>query len=220
MTTHANWNYFMKSEASKQYYVNLMQFLASTMQTERVYPIQEDWFKALDLCPLDRVKVVILGQDPYHDHHQAMGLAFSVFKDSPLPPSLKNIYKELCDDLNCPYPAHGNLESWATQGVLLLNTCLTVNEHQANSHRDAGWQIFTKNLLTYLVENKKNLVFILWGKQALKMTDGINLSEHCLICSAHPSPLSSYRGFFGSKPFSKCNQYLIDHNQSPINWVI
>lgn len=176
-------------------------------------------FAAFDECPFDKVKVVILGQDPYHGPGQANGLCFSVGEGVPLPPSLINIFKEVQDDLNLPEcPVDGDLSRWARQGVLLLNSTLTVQAHQAGSHQGRGWETFTDEVIMRLNNDREHLVFILWGSYAIKKGAFIDRSKHCVITSPHPSPLSAYRGFFGSKPFSRANSYLIEHNETPIDW--
>lgn len=182
-----------------------------------VYPAKESIFKAFDMTPLDQVRVVILGQDPYHQPHQAQGLAFSVEKGQGLPPSLRNIYKELFEDLGITPASHGDLSSWAQQGVFLLNTSLTVVAHQANSHKDLGWDEFTDYVLSILNDRPNPLVFVLWGKQAQAKKSLITHPHHYMIESAHPSPLSAYRGFFGSRPFSKINAFL---GEQGIDWEI
>ena len=188
-------------------------------EIKTIYPPKEQIFRALNLCDFDDVKVVILGQDPYHEPHQANGLAFSVTKDVRIPPSLVNIYKEIHDDLGLPIPNHGDLTYWAKQGVLLLNNVLTVERGKANSHKGLGWETFTLNIVRYLNEREKPLVFILWGKNAIEKKKYID-SRHLVLTSVHPSPLSAYRGFFGSRPFSKTNEFLIKNGMTPIDWSI
>lgn len=183
-----------------------------------IYPQEENVFQALKLTPLEEVRVVILGQDPYHGENQAQGLAFSVPDDQKLPPSLRNIFKELSDDLGIPSPKKGDLTSWAKQGVLLLNTVLTVEAGKAGSHHNRGWEAFTDEVLKAVNKEKKNVVFILWGSPAQKKASLIDESRNLILRSAHPSPLSSYRGFFGSKPFSKTNEYLRSHGLREIRW--
>ena len=182
-----------------------------------VFPPEGDWFAALHHTPLQQVRVVILGQDPYHGLGQANGLAFSVPKNQPLPPSLKNIFKELRADLG-DFRTSGDLRDWAQQGVLLLNTVLTVRAHQPNSHASLGWELFTDAVLQAVQENNPWVVFVLWGKAAQRKKSLIDAKRHVVICSTHPSPLGAYRGFIGSKPFSAINQYLIAHGQNPIRW--
>ena len=185
-----------------------------------VYPKKKDIFNAFELTKFEDVKVVILGQDPYHDENQAHGLAFSVQYGVKTPPSLKNIYKELNSDLGISTPSHGNLESWAKNGVFLLNTVLTVRAHAAHSHQKIGWEDFTDYVIKTISDEKENIVFILWGKPAQKKVKLIDEKKHLILMSAHPSPLSSYRGFFGSRPFSKTNEYLKQNNIVPINWEL
>ena len=186
-----------------------------------IFPAEENIFNALKMTSFDDVKVVILGQDPYHDFNQAYGLAFSVPESlQKLPPSLKNIYKELASDIGCDIPKHGCLDSWAAQGVLLLNTVLTVTAHHANSHKNIGWEDVTDLIIRRISEEKEHVVFILWGANAISKKDLIDLDKHAIIESVHPSPLSASRGFFGSKPFSRCNEYLKSFNLTPIDWQI
>lgn len=209
----------VEKEFQKDYYHQLHQYIEHEYQTKTIYPPKEQIFRALNLCDYDDVKVVILGQDPYHEPHQANGLAFSVTKDVKIPPSLVNIYKELHDDLGIPVPNHGDLTSWAKQGVLLLNNVLTVERGKANSHRGLGWEIFTLNIVRYLNLREKPLVFILWGRNAIEKKKYID-SRHLVLTSAHPSPLSAYRGFFGSRPFSKANDFLRQNGIEPVDWRI
>lgn len=183
-----------------------------------IYPQEENVFQALKLTPLEEVRVVILGQDPYHGENQAQGLAFSVPDDQKLPPSLRNIFKEFSDDLGIPSPKKGDLTSWAKQGVLLLNTVLTVEAGKAGSHHNRGWEAFTDEVLKAVNRERNNVVFILWGSPAQKKASLIDESRNLILRSAHPSPLSSYRGFFGSKPFSKTNEYLRSHGLKEIRW--
>lgn len=211
------WNDFFNEELKKEYYKVLLSKLENESKSNIIYPLQDEWFKAFNLCPFNNLKVIIIGQDPYHNENQANGLAFSVNKGNKLPPSLNNIFKELNDDLNIKNES-GDLSSWAKSGVLLLNSVLSVQANKANSHHQYGWLTFTNNALDFILKYHFNLVFILWGKQAQLLLKGKDTSNHCLIMSAHPSPLSSYRGFFGSKPFSKTNDYLIKHNKAPIDW--
>jgi len=211
------WHDFIKAEEKKNYYKKLMSFIKDEERNHIVLPPVEKRLSAFDLTPLKDVKVVILGQDPYHGINQAHGLAFSVNNDK-YPPSLKNIFKELADDLDLSYPHTGNLTKWAKQGVLLLNTILTVNIHEPLSHQKKGWETFTLEAIKTINEHCDFVVFILWGSKAKKYQQYINTNKHQVITSAHPSPLSSYRGFFGSKPFSKTNQYLIKEGLKPIDW--
>jgi uracil-DNA glycosylase len=197
----------------------LMAFVESERQSQTVFPAPADTFNAFRLAPLKKTKVVILGQDPYHGQGQAHGLSFSVKSGLKLPPSLRNIYKELESDIGCNTPAGGDLSHWARQGVLLLNTVLTVREGQANSHRKQGWEEFTDSVIQILSQREQPLVFILWGKPAEKKSELI-ADRHSIIVSAHPSPLSAYRGFFGSRPFSQANQMLANFGQTPIDWSL
>lgn len=184
------------------------------------FPKQELVFRALELTPIENVKVLILGQDPYHGENQANGLAFSVNKDIKLPPSLKNIYKELNSDLGMEIPTHGDLTSWAKQGVLLLNSILTVEKDKPASHRKLGWEEYTDSIIKQISKEKKNIIFILWGKYAESKRDLIDSKKHLIIISPHPSPFSARKGFFGSKPFSRTNAYLKQHGIKEIDWSI
>lgn len=213
-----NWDIILKEEFEKEYFKKITTFLDNTKGV--VFPKRDNFFKALELTPLDKVKVVILGQDPYHEPNQAMGLAFSVPRGEKIPPSLRNIYKELESDLNIPAPTHGDLTKWAEQGVLLLNTVLTVEEHKALSHHKIGWQIFTDRLIYEVCRLNQPIVFILLGNEAKTKKEMIKNPNHLIIESVHPSPLSANRGFFGSKIFSKTNNYLIKNNLNPIDWYI
>ena len=214
------WESALKSEFRKPYYRELYQTVVKEYQTARVFPPAGEMLRAFELTPLEEVKVVILGQDPYHGDGQANGLCFSVKKEIAIPPSLVNIYKELHDDLGCRIPNNGCLEKWASQGVLLLNTVLTVRAHQANSHQQIGWEEFTDAAIRVLAEQKRPLVFILWGRPAQRKQSMIYRPEHMVITSPHPSPLSAYRGFFGSRPFSRTNAYLESYGLEPIDWSI
>ena len=213
-----SWKEQLSSEFEKPYFVRLVDFVKNEYAAKTIYPKGSQIFNAFDKTPFDRVKVVILGQDPYHEPGQAHGLCFSVNDGIPLPPSLQNIYKEIQDDLGIVPPASGNLERWAEQGVLLLNATLTVQAHRAGSHQQKGWEEFTDLVIHKIAEEKRHIVFILWGAYAQKKGSFIDPSKHCVIQSAHPSPLSAYRGFFGSKPFSKTNDYLIRTGQTPVRW--
>ena len=213
-----SWREVLFDEFQKPYFSELKEFLVQEKQKYTIYPKGSHIFAAFDNTPFDKVKVVILGQDPYHGASQAHGLAFSVNDGIPHPPSLQNIFKELRDDMGCDIPKSGNLSAWAKDGVFLLNTVLSVRASEANSHKDRGWEIFTNAVIKLLSDKKQNLVFILWGSPAGAKSSFINASKHLILKSPHPSPLSSYRGFFGSKPFSKTNTYLISHNIEPINW--
>ena len=213
-----SWNERLALEFEKPYFRNLADFVRQEYATQRIYPKGSQIFNAFDKTPFNKVKVVILGQDPYHEPGQAHGLCFSVNDGVALPPSLQNIYKELEDDLGIPPKTSGNLEHWAKQGVLLLNATLTVRAHQAGSHQQRGWEEFTDAVIHRIADEKEHVVFILWGSYAQKNGAFIDPFTHLVLKSAHPSPLSSYRGFFGSKPFGKTNHYLIQNGQSPIQW--
>ena len=215
MTT---WNEILAEEMQKDYYQELQAFVQKRRAEVRVFPEEKNVFNALELTPFESVKVVILGQDPYHGFGQAHGLSFSVQKGIPLPPSLKNIYKELQEDIGGELPTEGDLSHWAKQGVLLLNTVLTVEEGNANSHKGKGWERLTNRLIESLNELKHPVIFILWGKPAQDKEKLITNPNHVLLKAPHPSPLSAYRGFFGSKPFSKVNDILIQQGQTPICW--
>lgn len=214
------WEPMLAEEFEKAYYLDLREFLLEEYRTRTVFPAQDDIFNALKYTDYDDVKVVILGQDPYHGHGQAHGLSFSVKPGVKVPPSLRNIYKELKADLGCGIPGHGYLKKWADQGVLLLNTVLTVREGEANSHRGKGWEHFTDKVITLLNEREKPVVFILWGKPAQSKLKLIDEAKHKIIKSVHPSPLSARRGFFGSKPFSKVNEMLKEQGDQEIDWQI
>jgi uracil-DNA glycosylase len=211
------WNELIQEELKKPYFQELITFLKAEDQNHLVLPPKEKRLACFKLTPYDTVKVVIIGQDPYHNIGQAHGLAFSV-EQGDYPPSLKNIYKELVDDLKMMYPKTGNLSSWAKQGVLLLNTCLTVVAHQPLSHQNKGWEVFTSEVVKALNLKNDPIVFILWGAHAQKMTNFLTNSKHHIIKSVHPSPLSANRGFFGSKPFSRTNQLLIQSGLKPVDW--
>ena len=215
MTT---WNEILAEEMQKDYYQELQAFVQKRRAEVRVFPEEKNVFTALELTPFESVKVVILGQDPYHGFGQAHGLSFSVQKGTPLPPSLKNIYKELQEDIGGELPTEGDLSHWAKQGVLLLNTVLTVEEGNANSHKGMGWEILTNRLIESLNELNHPVIFLLWGKPAQDKEKLITNPNHVLLKAPHPSPLSAYRGFFGSKPFSKVNDILIQQGQTPICW--
>lgn len=216
----ASWKKVLLDEFQKPYFETLKAFLLEEKKHFTIYPSGQNIFAAFDHTPFDKVKVVILGQDPYHGTGQAHGLSFSVQEGVPHPPSLQNIFKELHDDLGCPIPQNGTLSAWANQGVFLLNTVLTVRAGEANSHRGQGWEIFTDEVIKRLSAQKEHLVFILWGSPAGAKASLIDAKKHLILRSVHPSPLSSYRGFFGSKPFSKSNDYLIQTKQQPIQWCL
>jgi len=207
-------------EKQKEYYQKLKERVDEEYQNFTIYPPKNEIFNSLNATSFDNVKVVILGQDPYHEPNQANGLAFSVKKGVRIPPSLVNIYKEAHTDVGICIPNHGDLSSWAKQGVLLLNNVLTVRAHKANSHKGFGWEQFTLNVVKYLNQREKPLVFILWGKNAQEKEQFIDTSKHLIIKSVHPSPLSANGGFFGSKPFSKANEFLKRHDIKAIDWQI
>ncbi len=215
-----DWLEPLKPEFSKDYYKELYQKVIEEYKTHLIFPPSEDVFTAFELTPLKDVKVVIIGQDPYHNVGQAHGLCFSVRPEVDIPPSLVNIYKELHEDLGCEIPNNGYLVKWAKQGVLLLNTVLTVRAHQANSHRGMGWEQFTDAAIRVLNEEDRPIVFILWGAPAQKKKAMLNNPKHLILEAPHPSPLSAYRGFFGSKPFSKTNAFLEQNGLAPIDWQI
>lgn len=211
-----DWDEILEEEFKKEYYISLREFLKEEYSTRIIYPDMYDIFNALKFTPYNKVKAVILGQDPYHEPGQAHGLCFSVKKGVQKPPSLVNIFKELRDDLGIEIPKDGYLESWAKEGVLLLNTVLTVQEHKANSHAGKGWEIFTDRIIELLNERHEPMVFILWGANARRKKELITNSNHLILESVHPSPLSAHRGFFGGKYFSRTNSFL----KEPINWAI
>ena len=215
-----DWTELLKDEFKKEYYLNLREFLKEEYDTQTIYPPKEDIFNALKFTSYESVKVVILGQDPYHGKGQSHGLSFSVKKGVRIPPSLRNIYKELNSDCGYKIPNHGYLKSWADQGVLLLNTSLTVREADANSHSKIGWEIFTNKIIELLNEREDPVVFILWGNNAKSKEELITNDRHFIIKSFHPSPLSASRGFFGSKPFSRTNKILKSIGKEPIDWQI
>ena len=215
-----DWLEPMKPEFAKPYYKKLYQKVIEEYNTHIVFPEPNDIFNAFALTPLHKVKAVILGQDPYHGEGQAHGLCFSVKPGVDIPPSLLNIYKELQYDMGCEMPNNGYLVKWAQQGVLMLNTVLTVRAHQANSHRGIGWEEFTDAAIQILNRQDRPIVFLLWGRPAQMKKSMLNNPKHLILESAHPSPLSAYRGFFGSRPFSKTNEFLRQHGETPIDWQI
>ncbi len=215
-----DWLNALKPEFAKPYYRELYAFVQNEYRTNVVYPSAEDIFNALHLTPLSDVKVLILGQDPYHNEHQAHGLCFSVMKDQEIPPSLVNIYTELQSDLGCYIPNNGYLVKWANQGVLLLNTVLTVRAHQANSHQGKGWEYFTDAIIKAVNEQDRPIVYMLWGRPAQSKRSMLNNPKHLVLTAPHPSPLSAYRGFFGCKHFSKANDFLVKNGSTPIDWQI
>lgn len=213
-----SWQQVLQPEFDKPYFAELTAFVRSEYLQVTCYPPGRLIFNAFNQCPFSAVKVVLIGQDPYHEPGQAHGLCFSVNDGVAFPPSLLNIFKELNADLGVPLPATGNLTRWARQGVLLLNATLTVREHQAGSHQGRGWERFTDAVIQTLSQQKSELVFILWGSYAQSKAQLIDASRHCILRSAHPSPLSAYRGFFGNHHFSLTNDYLIKHGKEPISW--
>ncbi len=215
-----DWLEPLKPEFKKPYYEKLYAKVKEEYSTNLIFPPADDIFNAFDFTPLSEVKVVILGQDPYHGDGQAHGLCFSVKPDVDVPPSLVNIYKELQSDLGCYVPNHGYLEKWAKQGVLLLNTVLTVRAHQANSHRGIGWEEFTDAAIRILNEQDRPIVFLLWGKPAQSKKSMLHNPKHLILTAPHPSPLSAHRGFFGCKHFSQTNEFLKEQGLSPIDWQI
>ncbi|CAM3137773.1 uracil-DNA glycosylase [Filibacter tadaridae] len=213
-----DWDTVLKNEFNKPYYVELHAFLTKEYEERTIYPQKEELWTAFKLTPFNDVKVVILGQDPYHGHGQAHGLSFSVKPGVKIPPSLRNLFKELETDMGCPLPETGTLTGWASQGVLMLNTVLTVREGEAHSHRGQGWETFTDELIHKLSKREKPIIFILWGRPAQLKKKHIDTSRHAIIESVHPSPLSAHRGFIGSRPYSQTNQILESWNEAPIDW--
>lgn len=215
-----SWAKHLADEFEKEYFKELTSFVKKEYQEGKVYPAPKNIFRAFDLCPFEKVKVVILGQDPYHGTGQANGLAFAVNEEERVPPSLQNIFKEIQSDLGKPLVhTSGDLSRWAEQGVLLLNATLTVRAHDAGSHQEKGWEQFTDAVIRALSEERENLVFILWGNYAKAKGAHIDRSKHLVLESPHPSPFSASSGFFGSKPFSRANEYLTAHNETPIDWL-
>ncbi|MCQ2064400.1 MAG: uracil-DNA glycosylase [Bacteroidaceae bacterium] len=214
----SSWKARLQDEFDKPYFRTLTDFVRQEYRSTIVYPPAPLIFNAFDLCPFDKVKVVIIGQDPYHEPGQAHGLCFSVGDGVQFPPSLRNIFKEISDDLGKPVPVSGNLTRWASQGVLLLNATLTVRAGQAGSHQGRGWETFTDAVIDRLATQREGLVFILWGSYARKKGQFIDRSRHLVLCSAHPSPLSAYNGFFGNHHFSQANAWLVSHGQTPVEW--
>ncbi len=213
-----SWAKVLSEEFKKDYFKQLVEFVKQEYSSHTVFPKGKDIFRAFDACPFDEVKVVILGQDPYHGPGQANGLCFSVHEGVPFPPSLVNIFKEIKNDLGRDIPPNGSLERWANQGVLLLNATLTVRAHDAGSHQKKGWEIFTDSVISHLAASRKGIVYILWGSYAQKKAAIVNPSENLVLKSVHPSPLSAHRGFFGGNHFSTTNEYLASKGQKPIDW--
>jgi uracil-DNA glycosylase len=224
MTTvkiHESWKNVLGDEFSKTYMEDLRTFLKKEIGSgKKIFPPMNKIFNAFNLTPLTNVKIVLVGQDPYHGEGQANGLSFSVESNIKIPPSLQNIFKELFTDLRLTSPQNGNLENWAKQGVLLLNSCLTVQKGSPGSHQGKGWEKFTNKVLKTINDHKKNIVFILWGKKAQEKGHFLDKERHLIIKAPHPSPFSVHTGFFGSKPFSRSNNYLLDKNIEPINWQL
>lgn len=214
------WDEILKEEFESEYYKNIRAFLKQEYSSHIIYPDMNDIFNSLKYADYDKIKVVIIGQDPYHEEGQAHGLSFSVKPGIAIPPSLQNIYKELQSDLGCYIPNNGYLEKWAKQGVLLLNNVLTVRAHQANSHKTCGWETFTDSIIKALNEREKPIVFLVWGSCAKQKETYITNKNHYILKAPHPSPLSAYRGFFGCKHFSKTNEILIANGEEPIDWQI
>lgn len=220
MIMQQDWKDKLKDELTQPYYEQLMTTLDEQYEGESIYPAREQLFQALEYTPFEQTRVVILGQDPYHGPGQANGLSFSVPVGIPIPPSLRNIYKELQADIGCEVPDHGSLSAWAKQGVLLLNSVLSVQDGKPNSHKGLGWERFTDAVIAALNERETPVVFILWGSYAQQKAAFINTDKHGVITSVHPSPLAAHRGFFGSKPFSKANELLTSWGQPSIDWRI
>lgn len=218
VTIEESWKRVLSSEFEKEYFKTLRDFIHSEYRNKTIYPPAKQIFNAFDSCPFESVKVVILGQDPYHEPSQAHGLSFSVLPPCPPPPSLVNIYKEIRSDIGTLVSANGDLTDWSRQGVLLLNATLTVEAHKAGSHQNKGWETFTDSAIKALAENREHLVFMLWGSYAQRKGAFIDRSRHLVLQAPHPSPLSAYRGFFGCKHFSSANAYLISQGLSPIVW--
>ncbi|MDR3583973.1 MAG: uracil-DNA glycosylase [Desulfosporosinus sp.] len=220
MAVQADWKRLLDDEIKEDYYLKLLEWIKQEYRSKHIFPKKEDVFNALAITSYENTKTVILGQDPYPNLGQGMGLSFSVNVGVPFPRSLQNILKELQSDMGCTIPNHGSLRKWAEQGVLLLNTSLTVEEGKPNSHQNKGWERFTDKIISLVNEKVDPVVFILWGNNARSKKALINNPKHLILESAHPSPLSASRGFFGSKPFSKTNNFLITNNRKPIDWQI
>ena len=220
MAAKTDWNPVLRAEFAEPYWAELQQFVATERAHRTVYPPHDEVFAALHLTPYAEVKVLILGQDPYHGPGQAHGLCFSVRRGVPIPPSLQNIHKELEADLEITPPDHGNLEAWARQGVLLLNATLTVRARAAASHQKKGWETFTDQVIRAVNDKSERVVFILWGSSARRKAELVDTSRHVIIESPHPSPLSAHRGFFGSRPFSRANAALIEAGRAPVDWSL
>ncbi|MCR5741880.1 MAG: uracil-DNA glycosylase [Gammaproteobacteria bacterium] len=220
-TLNNSWDNYLKSEFEKPYFKNLESFIDLEYETKTIYPPKDLIFNVFKLCPLENIKVVIIGQDPYHNKGEAMGLSFSVPKNIKIPPSLVNIYKELSSDLSYPIPKYGDLTPIVKEGVFLMNATLTVRENNPLSHKGYGWETFTNRVIEIISEVKEHVVFILWGRSAIEKEKLIDTNKHLVLKSVHPSPLSAYGGFFGSKPFSQANKYLMHHEIEPVDyWVL
>jgi uracil-DNA glycosylase len=215
-----DWQDYLKDEFSKEYFITLLEKIKELYKNKEIYPKEQNLFRAFNFSKPKDIKVVIIGQDPYHGVNQANGLAFSVYDECKIPPSLRNIYKELVDDIGCDYPKNGDLSKWAENGVLLINNVFSVEASKPNSHKGFGWEIFSDNVIKKLSNDFEHIVFILWGASSQKKESLIDTKKHLIIKSAHPSPLSAYRGFFGSKPFSKINNYLKYNNIDEIEWCL
>ncbi|EQB39384.1 hypothetical protein M947_06915 [Sulfurimonas hongkongensis] len=215
-----NWSSLVSSQMQMSYFIKLEKFIENEYETKKIFPPKEQIFRAFELVKPEDVKVVIIGQDPYHGPSQANGLAFSVVKECKTPPSLRNIFVELVDDMACSYPSSPDLTHWAKEGVLLINSVLSVEMAKANSHKSRGWEEFTNSVIKKLSKEYKHIVFVLWGNPSQKKEKLIDTNKHLILKAPHPSPLSAYRGFFGSKPFSKANAYLAKHKRGEINWCL
>ena len=220
MFLNNEWSTLLHDEMKLDYFIKLQNFIEKEYKIKIIFPKYKNIFRAFNLISPQKIKVVIIGQDPYHGINQANGLAFSVCNECKIPPSLKNIFKELVDDIGCSKPFYGNLTKWANEGVLLINSVLTVVESNANSHKNIGWEVFTDSVIKKLSLEYENIVFILWGNPSQKKASLIDESKHLILKAPHPSPLSSYRGFFGSKPFSKTNSYLLFCGKKEIDWCL
>lgn len=215
-----SWNKKLQTEFKKEYFINLTNFIKAQYKSKSIYPSENLLFNAFNLCPFNKTKVIIIGQDPYHGPNQAHGLCFSVPNGVKIPPSLRNIFKELNNDLGIPKPTLGNLTNWAKQGVFMINATLSVEANKAGSHQKKGWEIFTDAIIKILAEQNEHLVFILWGAYAQRKAEIIDKTKHLVLKSVHPSPLSASKGFFGNNHFSKTNEYLVKHNKKAIDWQI
>lgn len=221
MTVTKEWSDVLAAEKGKDYFIKLLSFIESERAAGKaIYPPKKETFAALALTPFEKVRVVLIGQDPYHGPGQAHGLCFSVAPGVRVPPSLRNIFQELRDDVNVPIPSSGDLRPWALEGVLLLNTLLSVERGKPSSHAGKGWELFTDTILQTLNDQKENLVFLLWGSHARSKSSLISTDRHCILTAPHPSPFSADKGFFGCRHFSKANQYLISHGKQPIDWGV